>query len=366
MNGRLVPLVLSGLLVTAAGVRLGRKTEPAGPVERLRTDASSAEGWCAAGDHFAARGEIDKARYCFRQAVQSGPNVPPVLVRTANFHFQSNDKRAGIETMAHLAELAPEYRRLAFHTFRRMDCAPGEVLGGAAVRSRETVQAYFRSLLSWSGTEEMRTAWEWLGAHGYADDSMAAHYVNTLVARKELGAAREVWLRQVGARAPGYLRSGFLFNGDFEYAPTGAALDWRITAEAGVEAERVRGQAYSGAWSLRIRFLGERNLAYEHVWQLALVRPGEHRFQVAVRTEGMEGDQSPRIRVFDAESPARLDVLSEPLAGTRNWVLVTLDVPVAAPTRIVRIQVSRKPSLKFDNRLRGTLWLDKAEFMRIS
>ena len=48
--------------------------------------------------------------------------------------------------------------------------------------------------------------------------------------------AVQVWASYLGRRRGDYPNSNLLFNGDFENAPTGGALDWRITAVRGAEA----------------------------------------------------------------------------------------------------------------------------------
>jgi hypothetical protein len=118
--------------------------------------------------------------------------------------------------------------------------------------------------------------------------------------------------------------------------------------------------AHSGQWSLRIDFRGKENLNYSHVSQTVCVRPGPLRFQAYVRTEGITTDQGVGFRVFDPESPARLDARTAQLSGDSDWRPLELAFVVPPETRLLVVQVRRLPSLKFDNKIAGTAWVDDA------
>ncbi|PYT15673.1 MAG: hypothetical protein DMG59_13030 [Acidobacteria bacterium] len=69
-------------------------------------------------------------------------------------------------------------------------------------------------------------------------------------------------------------------------------------------------------------------------------------------------DQGVGFHIFDAESPARLDIFTEPLTGTSDWRKIETAFVIPRDTRGLTIQVVRRPSLKFDYKIRGTVWID--------
>ena len=87
--------------------------------------------------------------------------------------------------------------------------------------------------------------------------------------------AVQVWASYLGRRGGDYPDCNLLFNGDFESPPTGAALDWRITAVGGAETAREDQGAGSGQWSLHVWFQGSENLNYRHAAQTVCARTGE-------------------------------------------------------------------------------------------
>lgn len=170
--------------------------------------------------------------------------------------------------------------------------------------------------------------------------------------------ASSVWAQYTGSRQPGYRRNNFLYNGGFETEPAPSPLDWKVSKIGGVDVRRDRQVAHSGEWSLRIDFLGKDNLNYSHISQTACVRPGRLRFRASVKTSGITTDQGPAFRVFDIEAPARLDLRTSPLHGDADWHPVELSFTVPPGTRLLGVQVVRSPSLKFDSKIAGTVWID--------
>jgi hypothetical protein len=88
------------------------------------------------------------------------------------------------------------------------------------------------------------------------------------------------------------------------------------------------------------------------------VRPGTYRFHAFIRTEALTTDQGIRFRISDAEVPARLDEVFGQFTGSNAWSSVDHDLVVAPKTRLLRIEVIRQPSMKFDNKVAGTAWMD--------
>jgi hypothetical protein len=92
---------------------------------------------------------------------------------------------------------------------------------------------------------------------------------------------------------------------------------------------------------------------------LAFVQSGQYHFHASIRTEGLTTDQGIRFRICDAELPARLDVIVGQFKGTMPWSPVEQDLGVPPQTKLLRVQVIRQPSMKFDNKIMGTAWIDE-------
>ncbi len=101
------------------------------------------------------------------------------------------------------------------------------------------------------------------------------------------------------------------------------------------------------------------------VAQRTVIREGTYRLRAYAKTEGLSTDRGLSVRVFDVESPGRLDARTEELTGTQEWRLLEKTFRAGRGTRLIEVQLSREPSLKFDDKIRGTLWMDGVTLERL-
>jgi hypothetical protein len=191
-----------------------------------------------------------------------------------------------------------------------------------------------------------------------ADDAAAGEYARFLIQRGQPEEASAAWARHTGARDSEYRGSNYLYNGDFEQEPAASPFDWSLARAAGVEITRDDKVARSGRYSLRIRFAGTGNLQLAAVSQHVFVRPGTYRFRAGIRTDSVTTDEGIRFRIADAEAPANLNVTVGQFTGSSPWSDVQQDLLVPRQTRLLQVQVIRQPSMRFDNRIGGTAWID--------
>jgi predicted secreted protein len=156
-----------------------------------------------------------------------------------------------------------------------------------------------------------------------------------------------------------------LYNGDFEEEPTGSVFDWRLSPSNGIKLDMDGNVSHSGRRSLRVGLGGTENLSYGRVAQRTVVREGAYRLRAYAKTDGLSTDRGLAVRVYDAESPGRLDVRTEELRGTNEWRRLEKTFTAGRGTRLIEVQLSREPSLKFDNKIQGTLWLDGVTLERV-
>ena len=53
-----------------------------------------------------------------------------------------------------------------------------------------------------------------------------------------------------------------------------------------------------------------------------------------------------------------LDVRTDSLTGTQDWSEITQPFTVPSGTTRIVVRVLRTPSMKFDNKIQGTAWID--------
>ena len=114
---------------------------------------------------------------------------------------------------------------------------------------------------------------------------------------------------------------------------------------------------------MQIEFDGERNIDFRHLTHDVVAPPGHYHFRALVRTSELTTDQGIRFRLVD--SSGRLNLETTQLTGTHDWTPVDLDFTLAGPVRLLRIEVVRQPSAKFDNKIRGRAWVDSVSLVRL-
>jgi tetratricopeptide (TPR) repeat protein len=324
----------------------------------LKRDPQDPYRWADLGDAFLKAGQKEDARYCFGQVLALAPHSAVFLQRVADFHFQNGENQEALPITARILALIPDYDSIIFGEYIRFVGRTEDVLAFGLPEDRRAAKSWLQFLIQAGRHGDTQVTWNWIVGHGYADSALAGEYVEFLIRQGHPAMAASAWAQYMGPRADDYDKSTYLFNGDFESDPAQSPFDWNVARTEGIEVTRDCTTASSGKCSLRIRFAGTQNLGFAAASQLSFVRPGTYRFHAIIRTEALTTDQGIRFRLSDAEVPARLDEVFGHFTGTSRWSSVDHDLVVAPNIRLLRIEVIRQPSMKFDNKVAGTAWID--------
>jgi tetratricopeptide (TPR) repeat protein len=324
----------------------------------LQRDPQDPYRWADLGDAFLKAGQKEDARYCFGQVLVLAPHSAPFLQHVAKFHFQVGENQEALPITARILALIPDYDSVIFSEYIRVVDRAEDVLRFGLPEDRRAAKSWLQFLMQAGRLGDAQRTWDWVVGHGYTDNALAGEYVEFLIRQGHPDLAASAWTQHIGARAYDYDKSTYLFNGDFESDPAQSPFDWNFARTEGVEVTRDCTTAWSGKCSLHISFAGTLNLGFAAASQLAFVRPGTYRFHAFIRTEALTTDQGIRFRVSDAEVPARLDALFGQSTGSCPWSEVEHNLFVPPGAKLLQIQVIRKPSMKFDNKVSGTAWID--------
>jgi len=99
--------------------------------------------------------------------------------------------------------------------------------------------------------------------------------------------------------------------------------------------------------------------------QEAVLTSGQWHLQAFIRTDGLTTDQGISLRIYDPLQPQRLDIRTDALTGTHEWMKVERVLVVEAQTALVQVEVMRQASLKIDNKISGKAWIDAVELRPI-
>jgi O-antigen ligase len=321
--------------------------------------------WQDMGESLLKMGRMAEARSCFSRALELGPRIPSVLIRTARFHFGLGENTEAIDLMARALAGSPDLGQRALTEYDQRNVAVEEVLRHGLPRDPVLWKLYLRWQIKHERISEAAMVWSAIVEREYADNQVANEYIEFLMRTVNPEAAVQAWALYAGGRSNG-LEEGFpesnrVFNGDFESDSTRCRFDWRIDPRQGTAIDFDADVRHSGRRALRVRFDGTTNVADIGVWQQVFLEPGRYRFRAYVRTENVSTNEGVAFRVLYDDSPKQLDMTTESFKGSNEWTLVERVFDAPPEGGLVTVILARKPSLKFDNLIRGTAWIDQVE-----
>lgn len=349
-----------------------RDTQPKrAPLEALQTyvarEPASSDWWGRLGEGLQAAGRTPDARLAFERSIALSPRAPEALIGAADFYLEIGERPRGLELISRSLEAGDIIDDAVFAEMAFRKVSADEVLAHVALDARAS-RVYLRRLIA-ATSGETTALWTWMHTKGFVNDRSAIEYAEWLVRRNQPDAAAKAWAAYAGGRrlkgAPeGYPESNPVFNGDFEADPVGGPFDWRIDRRPGVAVAFDADTRHSAARSLRVTFDGTHNVGDVGVEQAVYLVAGQYRLQAHIRTAGVTTDEGVGLRVVFSGAPRPHDVMTERIAGTADWTLVEDTFEVPSGGRLLRVMVGRQPSLKFDQFVRGAVWVDEVRLSR--
>ena len=325
----------------------------------LVQDASNPDQWCSQAEYFRSKGKRAEAKLAYDRAIELSPGLAPVRMRAANFYFANGYREEGLRQAAAILSNTVEYDELLFSYVLASEKPLAELLGTALPAQARPAHSWLGWLVTQEETDRHKTVsqvaetWDWMQRHQLLDEPSATRTVSILWQRQRYGVAQRLWAQWL----PSPNASGqMLANPLFQKEPAPVPFDWNLQPAASVEFIRKDG--------LEVRFLGKDNIDFRGARQSVVLSPGRYRFSAAVSAEGITTDEGVAIQIADAENGARLSVQSKPILGTLKRSPIDLEFKVGPSTPAITVQMVRKPSLKFDSKIAGSLHIYSTSLVR--
>ncbi|MBM9537385.1 tetratricopeptide repeat protein [Desulfobulbus alkaliphilus] len=175
-------------------------------------------------------------------------------------------------------------------------------------------------------------------------------FLNLLIAEDQIRLAAEIWRHTIGG-------TPLLHNGDFATPPLQAAFGWRIRRHAAFVWQLAPPNMNHSFPALHLRFNGQENIAFHHVWQLVPLRGGQdYLLQGQWQSTALTTNERPLFEVTGHKCQAprtRTDMI----AADQAWQPFTLRFHVPHDCEAMVVRLRRTPSHHIDNRLGGELRL---------
>lgn len=320
--------------------------------EAARLNPHKSQHWQELAKWYEVEGQIDAARDAIRKALETDPNYAQTHWFAANLYLRFGDTKEADFELRRAADLdIPDDKDdhlmsvldLVWRAYEDPEFIVATHIPNTKVGNLKALN-YFIS----KGSERGATlAWARLKTFETTVPERFP-YVNYLIS---LGKTHDAWQIFSFPMPPVPF-----YNGSFETETLGGGFDWKISSTDDAEARRDTTVAKEGLASLLVSFSGKENINYSGLAHDLAVQKGKaYNLTFYMKTDGISTNEGMFVEV-DGQS-------SEKQLGTMHWQ--QFRIPFTASADMVTVRLRRVPSGKFDNLLKGKVWLDAFDLAAI-
>jgi tetratricopeptide (TPR) repeat protein len=335
-----------------------------------------------------------------RAELAANPTSPSLLVSLGLEREQAGEPQEAARAFATALRVAP-IDRAALQAAAALDAREGRLAQAITRIDRlltyygDTRETYFPVLLQLLPVPQARAALEalarepsvWMGnflAHacGRADPSLAATLLSRrveagLAAREEVrcgidqlrragqwNGAYQLWLNTLPRERLADV--GYVFNGGFEYAPTGIGFDWSVVEGSPAHAaDFPLGSSAAGRRALRVSWTGKR-IAGAALQQYLVLPPGHYEFSGQVRLEALQSVRGVQWSLRCAGETRNALGVSPRFLGSTEWerFAFAFDVPPGCQGQLLQLEpVGLADGTTY---VAGRAWFDELRVTRVN
>ena len=327
-------------------LNINRAREEYEAAVRLNPDRSA--HWLELSKYHEQQGNIEGARHAMIMALEKDPNYAQTHWAAANLYIRIGDLRAADLELRRSADLDVSYVAQVLDLVWRFYGDPLKIL---SVHVPNTKAANLRALdffMSKKSEQGAALAWQRLKISDTTPRERFS-YMDYLVT---IGKTHEAW--KVFSFPSADLEP--LFNSSFETEPMNGGFDWHFETSDTAAAQRDTTEAKDGAASFIVSFSGRENVNYNQLWHWLPIDEGkQYVLKFWMKTDGISTDEGMFVDVDGHASPKQ--------TGTKAWQEYT--IPFVAKSDLATVRLRRLPSRKFDNLLKGKVWVDDFSLVRV-
>ncbi|MBC2710756.1 MAG: tetratricopeptide repeat protein [Desulfosarcina sp.] len=235
----------------------------------------------------------------------------------------------------------------------------GEASAVITVLEPAHLTAYLNWLMQWGMTDESLVVWQAMAAVAEPEKETAVRYAHFLLNHKRITASMGIWQKYTGVDG--------MTNPGFEKDITGRAFDWRHWGEkdGNWKLKRVDHDTIEGDYALRITFNGQENISFQHIYQIIVADPQQkYRLMYAWKSRSITTDQGPFVEIYGYDGKG-LYQAGPMITGTHGWHKASIEFDMPEDCRSAVVRLRRRPSKRFDSKIRGKVWIDDFRLEKI-
>ncbi|NLT68117.1 MAG: tetratricopeptide repeat protein [Acidobacteria bacterium] len=331
----------------------------------LRMNPRLSQAWVDLADCYERTGRIGEAEEALQRALAAHPYSPSIHWQVGNFYLRRGDRGNMYRFFKTATEFESDKLAIAIDIAWKVDPDHEGILDKLVPNNLRSNLLYLSFLVRRDELDLASPVWSRCLNNPIPRDfefkpSLVFPYIDRLLARTRVAEAWQVWndaLRKAGLR-PGEDRQNLVWNGSFEDKVLGGGFDWRYRDAPGYSFRIDPVNRMDRFKSLRITFED----ADIHRMLLSQVIPvpvpGDYILTFFLRTRGLTTDRLPYFVVQGHPDPSAAVATPTVLPADSGWSRITIPFTTSPGCRAVLIALRRDRSSKFDNKIKGTLWLD--------
>jgi tetratricopeptide (TPR) repeat protein len=339
----------------------------------LQLDPYDPQVWLELGTALDFQGKTTEAEACLRRADWLAPNLPIYQWSIGNYFLLHGNVPEAFQHFRVVLKSSENYNDTIFDIAWKASGNARTILEQLIPDSPVPEFSYLNYLISHQHLDATYDLWRRIVQSPEPfPPASASRYIDQLIASRHPEDAYQVWTDLITKgliKAPE--RGGeqnLLINGNFEEEILNLGFGWRILPLEGVYAGIDPTIYHSPGHSILVEFSGNQNVSYAHVLEFVPIEPKRsYQLQGFMKTEEITTDSGPRLQVHDYYHPEALNKFSEGLMGSSvGWVPLTLEFTTGPKTQLIVVSLSRPPSQKLDNLIKGKVWIDDLVLTRVS
>jgi tetratricopeptide (TPR) repeat protein len=195
----------------------------------------------------------------------------------------------------------------------------------------------------------------------------AFNYIDSLLGTNQVAEALQVWDDALRKARTGLADNrlkpqgdgiNLIWNGSFEEEILRGGFDWRYPDTPEMRFQVDIATRIDKLKSLRVTF-GDVNISTGYLSQIIpVLNPGVYELDFYLQTEGLSTDQTPYISIVGFPDNTAVSARSGNFPATTSWSKYSIPFEVKENCKAVYVRLMRDRSSKFDNQIKGSLWLD--------
>jgi tetratricopeptide (TPR) repeat protein len=336
------------------------------------------KAWVDLSDCYDRIGRSEEAEAALEKAVSVHRYSPLIRWQAGNFYL----RRSNLPKMYECFRIACQYDigklGIAMETAWKIDPNHDGILNKLVPDNLPSNMMYLAFLVARDELDLAQPVWKRCLNNSIREDyefmpSAVFGYLDRLLSFNRVSEALQVWydaLRKAQVTAADFrlqnpasdsrdsTSGNLIWNGSFENEILQGGFDWRypITSEVGFQIDA--SNRIHKLKSLQVTF-GRVNIASSFLSQIVpLMESGPYRLDFYLQTKDLTTDQLPYLTIEGFPDAALASARSDFFPATTSWSKLSVPFIANRGCKAIKLSLQRNPSVKFDNQIKGTLWLD--------